>query len=68
MTKVSLNQQIDEIDRELAQRRDVYPRLVATGKLRESIAAYQTKRLEAARDTLAWLAKNELLIKQRLAS
>jgi len=38
MMKVSLTAQIDEIDRELAQRKQVYPRLVASGKLRESHA------------------------------
>lgn len=65
--KFSLNQQIDEIDRELAQRRDVYPRQVATRKLRESHAKFQMERLEAARATLVWLQQNENLIKQRLA-
>jgi hypothetical protein len=65
--KFSLNQQIDEIDRELEQRRDVYPRLVATRKLRESHAKFQTERLEAARATLVWLQQNESFIKQRLA-
>lgn len=66
--KFSLAQQIEEIDRELAQRRDVYPRLVSSGKLRQSVADYQVGRLESARATLVWLQEHELTIKQRLAS
>lgn len=66
--KISLTSQIDEIDRELAQRREVYPRLVAARKMRQSIADYQMARLEAVRATLQWLADSERLIKQRLAS
>lgn len=66
--KISLNQQIDELDREIEQRRTVYPRLVAQGKLRESIAAYQTDRLKAARTTLAWLAEHETTIRAAIAA
>lgn len=65
--KISIAQQIDEIDRELMQRREVYPRLVAGGKLRQSVADYQVARLQAARDTLTWLAVNDRRIRQRLA-
>ena len=65
--KFSLTAQIDEIDRELALRRDVYPRLVATKKLRESHAKYQMDRLLAVRATLVWLSENESIIKQRLS-
>lgn len=62
--KFSLNQQIEEIDRELAQRASVYPRLVSAGKMRQSIADYQTDRLKAVRATLVWLQDNEAKIKQ----
>ncbi|MCC6172094.1 MAG: hypothetical protein IT481_08700 [Gammaproteobacteria bacterium] len=65
--KVSLRQQIEEVDRELAQRSRVYQRLVAKGELRQAVADFQVARLVAARDTLAWLADHERLIKQRLA-
>ena len=47
---ISLSQQIDEIDRELKMRSEVYPRWVQTGKLRQSIADYQVDRLKAALD------------------
>ncbi len=53
--KISLNQQIDEIDRELKQRAAVYPRLIAQGKLKQSLADYQNDRLKAARKSLMWL-------------
>lgn len=65
--KFSLTAQIAEIDRELAQRKDVYARLVATRKLRQSHADYQIEHMRAVRATLVWLDDNENLIKQRLA-
>ena len=67
MQKFSLDQQIEEIDRELEQRAAVYPRLVQNHKLRQSIADYQVERLKAARASLVWLRDNEFLIKQRLS-
>ena len=57
--KISISQQIDEVDRELKMRADVYPRQVSSGKLRPSIADYQIKRLEAVKATLEWLRDNE---------
>ena len=49
---ITLNEQIDEIKRELKQRERVYPRLVAQGKLRQSIAEYQVARMQAALQTV----------------
>jgi hypothetical protein len=49
---ISINEQIDEVKRELAQRERVYARLVASGKLRQSIADYQTTRMRAVLETL----------------
>jgi hypothetical protein len=65
--KLSLDSQIAEIDRELAQRKLVYPRLVANRSMRQSIADLQMGQLQAVRDTLVWLKENEALIEQRLA-
>jgi len=48
-----------EVDRELKQRADVYPRWVARGKLQQSIADYQVRRLEAVKATLEWVRDNE---------
>jgi hypothetical protein len=53
--KFSLQAQIAEVDRELAARKDVYARLVATRKLRESHANYQLDLMRAVRATLVWL-------------
>jgi hypothetical protein len=66
--KISLAQQIEEVDRELKMRAAVYPRQVTSGKLRQGEADYQIERLEAVRDTLNWLAKHEKRIKELLAA
>jgi hypothetical protein len=66
--KISIDQQIEEVERELAERSRVYPRLVAKGTLRKSVAEYHVERLNAALATLKWLRDNELLIKQRLGA
>lgn len=65
--KTSLVSQIAEIDRELAQRRQVYPRLVAGRGMRQGLADLQIAHLTAVRETLVWLQQNEPLIKQRLS-
>lgn len=57
--KISLHQQIDEVERELKMREEVYPRQVSSGKLRQSIADYQIDRLKAVKVTLEWLRDNE---------
>ena len=56
--KISLTQQLDEVRREIDQRRRVYPHLVASRRMR---------RMEAVRDTLTWLIENERRIKKTLA-
>jgi len=61
----SLAQQIDEIQRELRTRDDVYPRLVASRKLRDSHAEFQMGRLKAALKTLQWLERHLPLIRER---
>jgi hypothetical protein len=65
--KLSLASQIAEVERELGQRKLVYPRLVASRCMRQSLADLQMAHLLAVRDTLIWLEQNEALIKQRLA-
>lgn len=65
--RISLNQQLEELDRELQQRGQVYPRLIAQGKLRQSIADYQLARLCAIRESIKWLADHEAMIKQRMS-
>ena len=52
MGAFSLREQIEEVDRELAMRRDVYPRRVSAGRMRASVATYHMARMQAVRDTL----------------
>jgi hypothetical protein len=66
--KISLSQQIEEIDQELNRRESEYPRLVAREKLRQSEADYQTERLQAVRSTLEWLQGNEDFVKWAIAN
>jgi hypothetical protein len=62
--KFSLAHQIEEVEREIALRKSVYAALVASGKMRQSIAEFHLQRLEAVRDTLLWLQRNEVRIKE----
>jgi hypothetical protein len=57
----SVAQQLEEIERELALRRNVYPRMVVTHKMRQSVADFHMARLEAVRDTLKSLASGAVL-------
>jgi hypothetical protein len=65
--KVSILAQIEEVERELAHRRQVYPSLVASRSLRQSVAEFQTVRLEAVRATLVSLRDNEAEIREIMA-
>jgi predicted site-specific integrase-resolvase len=64
----SVRQQIEEIDYELVQRKNVYARIASSDPKRKSELDYHVTRLEAVRDTLIWLQDHERLIKQRLAT
>jgi hypothetical protein len=65
---ISLNQQIEEVAREIEMRERVYPHLVSSGKMRQSHADYHQARLRAVLKTLQWLAANEKTIKQAIGS
>lgn len=58
--RISLNQQIEEIDRELAVRE----RMKKWGSMSESQCAYCIERLRAAKKTLCWLRDNQDLIRE----
>lgn len=64
--KISLNQQIEEVKRELDYRTRVYQRAMSKGTLKPSHAEYQTQRMEAVLKTLEWLSENEELIRTTL--
>jgi hypothetical protein len=55
---MSLAQQIEEIERELKLRREVYPRMVARGAIRQSVAEYHMQRMQAVLETLQKLQEN----------
>lgn len=63
---ISLKSQIAEVERELEQRRRVYPRLVMAKSMRQGIADIQIQHMEAVRGTLLWLQKHEAAIKQKV--
>lgn len=65
--KISLGQQIEEIERELQMRSGVFPGLVARGKMRQSVADLHKARMNAVLDTLIWLQANEETIRTAIA-
>lgn len=52
----SLEQQIEEVEREIKLRREVYPRQVFKGNMRQSVADYHLARMEAVLVTLKKVA------------
>jgi len=63
MKRPSLIAQIQEVERELGKRKDVYPRLVKTRKLRQSEADFYMGRMEAVLVTLRWLQEHEAAVR-----
>jgi hypothetical protein len=59
MAKVSIHSQIREAEREVAKRREVYPRLVAKGSMRQAEADLLISYMEAIRDTLLFCRDNQ---------
>lgn len=57
--RISLDQQIEEVERELAERAKVYPRLMSSGRMRPSVAEFHVARMEAVLRTLKWVKANE---------
>ena len=53
---------------ELQKRDDVYPRLVAKGQLRQSLADYHIARMKAVQKTLVWLRDNQAAVVQAHAN
>lgn len=52
MTDFSIQQQIEEVEREIELRRKVYPSLVRTHQMRQSVADYHIGRMQAVKRTL----------------
>lgn len=66
--KVSIGSQIDEVKRELEERERVYSRLIASRKLRPSVAEYQMDRMRSVLATLEWIRDNETDIRAAVAA
>lgn len=67
MAKIPLTGQIAEIKRELAMRQNVYPRLVAERKMRQSEADLCINRMEAVLATLMFCQQYEADIRLYIA-
>jgi hypothetical protein len=62
----TLTAQIQEVERELAMRRRVYPGLVSQRRMRQGEADEHILRLECVLETLRWLDANRDRIKAAL--
>ena len=58
MAKITLDEQIAEVAREVALRRNVYPQFVGRGKMEQAEADLHFARMEAVLATLTWLREN----------
>ena len=56
---ISLDFQLSCVDREIAMRVHVYPRLVASGKKRSGEAELELEHMRAVHATLKWLKANK---------
>lgn len=59
MAAVSIQAQLHEAQREIAKRREVYPRMVAKGSMRQAEADLLIGYMEAIRDTLLFCRDNQ---------
>lgn len=59
----SLDSQIAEVKREIAQRRNVYPRMVSQRQISADRADLQIALMESVLRTLEWLRRNETRIR-----
>lgn len=66
--KISLIGQIAEVDREIAMRRQVYPRQVQRGTMKQLEAELLIERMQAVRASLAFLKANEDDIRAMIAA
>jgi hypothetical protein len=67
MTKISLAQQIEEVERELKLRESVFRSHGRTGGMRSSEAEFHIARMKAVLTTLRWLQAHEATIRTAVA-
>ena len=61
--KTDLRQQISEVEREIALRRNVYPKLVEKGRIKQPEADRHLHISECVLETLHWLQGREQLVR-----
>ncbi|RUU27835.1 MAG: hypothetical protein EOQ98_19255 [Mesorhizobium sp.] len=66
--KIAIAGQIAEAMRELAMRKNTYPRLIGSGKMKQSEADLCLARMEAIRDTLLFCQQHEADIRSYIAA
>lgn len=66
--KISIGAQIEEVDREIALRKRVYPNQVSRKNMRQSEADLHIERMGAVKTTLEWLRDNEADIRAAVAA
>lgn len=65
--KISIVGQIAEIDREIAEREKLYPRLVREGRMKEEQRVMLMDRIHAIRATLMFCREHEAAIRAYMA-
>jgi hypothetical protein len=65
--RYNLDQQITEVEREIAKRVDVYPRMCARGRMTPEDARIYIEMMEAVLATLRWLHAHQDEIKTAVA-
>lgn len=64
---IPIGAQIEEAEKAFALREREISGQVASGRIRQTTGDLQLARIQAARQTLLWLKKNETAIKARVA-
>ena len=68
MMASSLTTQIQEVEREIALRRNVYPRQVSKRAMSQSASELLIERMEDVLNTLLWLERNETEVRAYVAA
>lgn len=67
-SKISIIGQISEVDREIAERMKLYPRMVQDGRMREEQRVMLMDRIHAIRATLVFCKDHEADIRAYMAA
>lgn len=62
--KLSIHEQIAEVERELSERESVYPKMIVSGMMTRAKADKHITAMRAVRESLAWIRENEAAIRE----